>query len=85
MKVLHKASFTRLKERVWAALGRECVNCGFSDIRALQVDHIAGGGRKERLTMKNRAKFLRHVLNNLPKYQTLCANCNVIKGAVSGA
>jgi len=31
-------------------LGGKCVVCGFSDWRALQVDHIKGGGYKERVT-----------------------------------
>ena len=28
-------------------LGNKCIKCGFNDWRALQVDHVNGGGRKE--------------------------------------
>lgn len=55
------------------------------DSRCLQIDHINGGGNKERMIWGNVHVFLRH-LSKLPdselksKYQLLCANCNWIKG-----
>jgi hypothetical protein len=57
-------------------LGGKCVHCGFSDWRALQIDHIHHVG-------KNREK--QNVINNkilmgeTEDYQLLCANCNWIK------
>ena len=60
-----------------------CAKCGFADTRALQIDHINGGGCKELRKMTNWT-FYQHILH-LPKeeirekYQVLCANCNVIK------
>lgn len=65
-----------------AFLGGKCVRCGFDDPRALQVDHINGGGCQER---KQRGVLSAHLLMNdiakcgLEKYQLLCANCHVIK------
>ena len=58
------------------------MRCGFSDIRALQIDHINGGGYQE--IKKNSAKrryklVLVSVENKENKYQLLCANCNWIK------
>ena len=71
-----------------------CSKCGFSDIRALQLDHVFNDGNDER------RKFLKQgfpykgrqmggsnmygwlIKNNFPnreRYQVLCANCNVIK------
>lgn len=58
----------------------ECFRCGFTDWRALQIDHLNGGGHKERTASKNSQKvLLSNILNNPEKYQLLCANCNWIK------
>lgn len=62
--------------------GGKCKACGFSDWRALQIDHINGGGNQERrehggqMTRKKQAEL---VANNPSAYQVLCANCNFIK------
>lgn len=64
----------------------KCVKCGFSDIRALQIDHINGGGNIERIKIwkNNGEKMWKNILST-PKdeirkrYQILCANCNWIK------
>ena len=59
-----------------------CVRCGFSDIRALSIDHIEGDGTQHR---KNRTQggtnfYAWLVRNNYPSgFQTLCMNCNWIK------
>ena len=63
----------------------KCAHCGFSDWRALQIDHIHGDGNKERKdhgwsgrtwnTMRNKEK----ILTSKDRYQILCANCNSIK------
>lgn len=61
-------------------LGGKCLHCGFSDKRALQVDHIYGGGNRDRKSnIKNAQQLLRDILLNENKYQLLCANCNWIK------
>lgn len=66
-------------------LGNKCVRCSFSDIRALQIDHINGGGKKEILAFKgNFRNYYKNIRKNvksgdLKKYQLLCANCNWIK------
>lgn len=38
----------RLRQRVIDALGGVCASCGWSDPRALHVDHVNGGGGKHR-------------------------------------
>lgn len=65
-------------------LGRKCVKCGFSDERALQVDHIKGNGREELRRLGHR-KFAKKVLADKQgeEYQILCANCNTIKKVVN--
>ena len=62
-----------------------CVGCGFTDIRALCIDHIFNNGAEERKSIKDKyfagALFHRWLRNNNypPGYQILCANCNLIK------
>lgn len=58
----------------------KCKVCGFDDIRALQIDHIEGGGRRllgNKPMNHYRALLLDIELQN--KCQILCANCNSIK------
>jgi hypothetical protein len=75
----------KLKQAVFNILGKECSFCGFNDIRALQIDHVNGGGLKEiRLSKGNYYKFLlTEIISNPNKYQVLCANCNWIKRSVN--
>lgn len=59
-----------------------CVRCGFSDIRALSIDHISGNGTEEKKRLgRAGTEFYRWLRQNLyPKgYQTLCMNCQFIK------
>ena len=72
------------KQKIHSLLGSECVKCGFKDSRALQIDHINGGGYTERkLYNRNPIKYYKNILNSIlnkeNKYQLLCANCNWIK------
>jgi len=71
-----------LKKRaeVLEALGNQCVVCGITDPRVLQIDHVNGGGTQEHRKIKSRTIFLRKVLDDQEGlYQLLCANCNWIK------
>lgn len=73
------------KARIIAKLGGCCKRCGFSDHRALQFDHIDGGGAKERKSSGfDWWSWIKKLdLMQLPelegKIQILCANCNQIK------
>jgi exonuclease VII large subunit len=74
----------RIRQAVIALFGGKCARCGFSDWRALQVDHINGGGTKERKSLQNNQALYKAMLAADPadinsKYQLLCANCNQIK------
>lgn len=62
-------------------MGGKCCGCEFDDYRALQIDHVNGGGSKERATNMNRTSYhLRvRVVESPNTYQLLCANCNWIK------
>lgn len=66
----------KLRLKAIEKLGSKCTQCGESDIRCLQFDHINGGGTKEHLE-NNRNKFLRSIINGERlDIQWLCANCN---------
>lgn len=70
------------KTLVITLLGSKCIRCGFDDVRALQIDHINGGGSKE-VAIFSRSTYLNRVIKSIKekegKYQLLCANCNWIK------
>jgi len=69
---------TRKRAAVLAHLSNKCRRCGFSDCRALQIDHIDGGGGKE-LRCTAQWTYLNRVLAESFRFQLLCANCNWIK------
>jgi NUMOD4 motif len=75
----------QLRDSVFRRLGQSsCVRCGFKDRRALQLDHINGGGRRHRRSMPSGSAYYRS-LKDMPDdelratFQVLCANCNAIK------
>lgn len=74
------------KALVYDLLGSKCAQCGFDDIRALQVDHVNGNGGEERKIYKGGQTVLyRMILDAWGEgYQLLCANCNWIKRVSSG-
>jgi hypothetical protein len=82
-RILSHASINvrRWRAAAVAALGNACVSCGFTDVRAFQIDHINGGGHHERTTIyRSPRQFYKAVLADAgTKYQILCANCNQIK------
>lgn len=80
LKTLMKSYNQKLRFSVLELMGNKCVTCGFNDWRALQIDHINGGGSKVRDGQglyRNLLQLETPELNN--KYQLLCANCNFIK------
>lgn len=70
----------KAKEQVYAQYGNCCKHCGLRDRRALQLDHVLGGGTKERKEKRwSSASVCADALKRPEKYQLLCANCNAIK------
>lgn len=70
----------KYREAIFVLLGRCCARCGFSDRRALQVDHRTGGGLAERRASGHDVvSRCKRILADPSKYQMLCANCNWIK------
>ena len=60
------------------ALGPKCVDCGYTDIRALEIDHVYNNGAEHRKTGRG-SSYYKSMLDNLEDYQVLCSNCNQIK------
>lgn len=71
----------KIRNATLEVLGGKCMKCGFSDKRALQIDHINGGGGKDRKEQSGNfnKQVLKSFLKKENKYQLLCANCNWIK------
>lgn len=79
-----------LKRKIIGLLGNKCTNpfnidhgAFLSDIRCLQIDHINGGGHKERQQFKSPWAHYEFIFEQIEAgskdYQLLCANCNWIK------
>jgi hypothetical protein len=72
-----------MRLKIFDILGHECVKCGFSDKRALQFDHINGGGHRERMSFNGGCELIKYYSLNpemaKQRLQVLCANCNWIK------
>ena len=72
-----------MRLKIFNILGHKCVRCGFDDKRALQFDHIEGGGTKERKNFNGGCELMRFYSDNpeltKQRLQVLCANCNWIK------
>lgn len=84
--VTHKNWRDKVRMNVLEFFGSKCCVCGFSDHRALQLDHIKGDGYAERRTTLGRptSQLVRTMIASNPllvrqRYQLLCANCNWIK------
>lgn len=81
----HKEKRREVRTEILSLLGKQCVLCGYdADVRALQIDHVDGGGGIERKRFSNLEQYYRHILQTLRsderrRYQLLCANCNAIK------
>ena len=78
------------KVKIFELLGNKCAKCGETDWRLLQIDHVNGGGTRERkLGVKEGSKrgnsAYHHIWKEIvkegkkDKYQLLCANCNWLK------
>lgn len=79
MNEANRARYREVRDMALQKLGNVCVNCGWSDPRALQIDHIDGGGKIERKTMNNVSLHKKIASGDTDGYQLLCANCNWIK------
>lgn len=69
----------KLRLTVEAVFGTACVLCGFSDTRALTLDHILNNGAQERAELGERGVYLRAIKpEHRHEYRILCMNCQFI-------
>jgi hypothetical protein len=77
--------YAGLRRAVIAGYGGACKTCGFTDARALHVDHVHDDGAAERRSVVAIQRLRRIIRDQFPaSYQLLCANCNSIKAHQSG-
>jgi hypothetical protein len=71
--------YRKLRATVIEHLGNKCISCEESDSRVLQIDHVNGGGTKERKVIGSYGIFHKALNDTIQEYQLLCANCNSVK------
>ena len=83
---VNRRVYHKLRQELLAAYGNKCNKCGFADPRALQLDHVAGGGNKHLMAARAAHQMYRQIRQQgfPPDYQILCANCNWIKRHENG-
>ena len=80
----NRESYQKYREAIFDLKGRKCVRCGYdANERALQFDHINGGGAKQQREMRGWRKRFEWMLKNPNEIQILCSNCNQIKRSES--
>lgn len=80
MNMSMRAYMKRTRLRLIEVLGNKCSQCGFTDMRCLQIDHINGYGHKTGHSYHTDIRYyLKHPEEAKQKLQVLCANCNWIK------
>ena len=75
------------RKKTLDAMGGKCIKCGFSDYRAIQIDHMNGDGKIERHLLRRKDYYetvLASYLKEENRYQLLCCNCNWIKRVENG-
>jgi hypothetical protein len=80
-------AYQDVRTKAIVALGGRCVKCGYdADSRALELDHINGGGGREYREGGGFSGYYRRLKlvaegERGGEIQLLCANCNRIKDA----
>ena len=71
----------KLRKKVIEGYGGKCKCCGETQNEFLALDHINGGGTKERKRVHAHTLYSFVIRNNFPpEYRILCHNCNASLG-----
>jgi len=72
----------KIREEMIAAYGSACACCGESRFEFLAIDHVYGGGYKERKRFPGPTLYRHLRKRGWPKdgYRLLCHNCNMSSG-----
>jgi len=81
-KEYFKKYYRELKKRIVAAYGGKCVCCSEAHFEFLTIDHIKGGGRKDRSKHTGAGFYAWLEKRGFPQkeYRLLCMNCNFALG-----
>jgi len=80
-----KERYQRLRTTVFKIIGGFiCIDCGYNDQRAMQIEHIHNTGNldKKRFHQRRDQMFLYYSRNPIEAFENLepvCANCNQIR------
>ena len=70
----------RKRKRIFEIYGDVCSLCGFTDKRALTIDHVKKNGAEERKKLGERGVYRRAIEKHRPQeYRILCMNCQFIE------
>lgn len=76
-KARRRFLYRKKREKAFAGYGGKCQCCGEDNFEFLALDHVNGGGRKERETMSCGQIAVKVIkLGFPPEYRVLCHNCN---------
>lgn len=76
----YRKAKAKLRQKLYELYGDECAVCGFTDKRALTLDHINQNGNEERRLLGERGVYYRAIKTHLPlEYRILCMNCQFIE------
>lgn len=80
-RAMRAASHRKVRMEAYAGYGGMCTCCEESRFEFLCLDHVKGGGNKDR-KIRSTYQIARYVIvNNFPKeFTVLCHNCNMAKG-----
>lgn len=88
IKKYGRERYREIVNEIFELLGEKCSRCGYEDKRAIQIDHVNGGGNRERVARGNTVQIYKDILdgarNGSKDFKLLCANCNIIEGIEKG-
>ena len=76
----NRKDYIKMKDILFTELGGKCCICEINDHRLLDLDHINGGGTKERYNQTNTIRYYYPRIEEArKKLQLLCVVCHRLK------